>query len=53
MDTLGQTIVMVTHDPFAASHADRVIFLADGRVVQEMRSPTADSILAVVRHLGD
>jgi putative ABC transport system ATP-binding protein len=53
VDTLGQTIVMVTHDPFAASHSDRVIFLADGRVVQEMRSPTADSILAVVRHLGD
>ena len=53
VDSLGQTIVMVTHDPFAASHADRVIFLADGRVVQDMRSPTADSILAVVRHLGD
>ena len=53
VDTLGQTIVMVTHDPFAASHSDRVIFLADGRVVQDMRSPTADSILAVVRHLGD
>ena len=53
VDTLGQTIVMVTHDPFAASHSDRVIFLADGRVVQEMRSPTANSILAVVRHLGD
>ncbi|MGD0447819.1 MAG: ABC transporter ATP-binding protein [Candidatus Dormibacteria bacterium] len=53
VDDLGQTIVMVTHDPFAASHTDRVVFLADGRVVREMRSPTTDSILAVVRHLGE
>ncbi|MGO8686427.1 MAG: ABC transporter ATP-binding protein [Candidatus Dormibacteria bacterium] len=53
VDDLGQTIVMVTHDPLAASHTDRVVFLADGRVVQEMRSPTADTILAVVRHLGE
>ncbi len=53
VDDLGQTIVMVTHDPFAASHTDRVVFLADGRVVQDMRSPTTDSILAVVRHLGE
>ena len=41
----GQTIVMVTHDPIAASYTDRVIFLADGLVVDEMRSPTADSVL--------
>ena len=53
VDQLGQTIVMVTHDPLAASHTDRVVFLADGRVVQDMRSPTTDSILAAVRHLGD
>lgn len=53
VDDLHQTIVMVTHDPFAASHADRVVFLADGRVVSEMRSPTTDSVLQVVRHLGD
>ena len=53
VDEFGQTIIMVTHDPFAASHADRVVFLADGRVVQDMPSPTADSILAVVRHLGE
>ena len=53
VDDLGQTIVMVTHDPFAASHTDRVVFLADGRVVREMPSPTTDSILAVVRHLGE
>ena len=41
----GQTIVMVTHDPIAASYTDRVVFLADGRVVDEMRSPTADTVL--------
>ncbi|AXT86471.1 peptide ABC transporter ATP-binding protein [Aeromicrobium sp. A1-2] len=41
----GQTIVMVTHDPIAASYTDRVIFLADGLVVDEMRSPTAESVL--------
>ncbi|MFE3203923.1 ABC transporter ATP-binding protein [Embleya sp. NPDC059237] len=43
---LGQTIVMVTHDPNAASYADRVLFLADGRVVDEMLSPTSDTVLA-------
>ncbi|MEU5897730.1 MULTISPECIES: ABC transporter ATP-binding protein [Streptomyces] len=42
---LGQTVVMVTHDPVAASYADRVIFLADGRVVDEMHRPTADGVL--------
>src|SRR5690242_598644 len=41
----GQTIVMVTHDPNAASYADRVIFLADGRLVDELREPTADAVL--------
>jgi putative ABC transport system ATP-binding protein len=41
----GQTIVMVTHDPIAASYTDRVVFLADGRVVDEMRNPTADTVL--------
>jgi putative ABC transport system ATP-binding protein len=41
----GQTIVMVTHDPNAASYADRVIFLADGQIVDEMRDPTADAVL--------
>ena len=39
----GQTIVMVTHDPVAASYTDRVVFLADGRVVDELRSPDRDS----------
>ncbi|MDJ0341310.1 ABC transporter ATP-binding protein [Streptomyces sp. H10-C2] len=42
---LGQTIVMVTHDPVAASYADRVIFLADGRVVDELHEPTSDGVL--------
>ncbi|UGY91811.1 ABC transporter ATP-binding protein [Streptomyces gobiensis] len=42
---LGQTVVMVTHDPVAASYADRVIFLADGRIVDDMVGPTADSVL--------
>ncbi|MFD7085431.1 ABC transporter ATP-binding protein [Streptomyces sp. NPDC002181] len=45
VDELGQTIVMVTHDPVAASYADRVIFLADGRIVDEMYGPTADQVL--------
>ncbi len=42
---MGQTIVMVTHDPTAASYADRVLFLADGRIVDEMHEPTADRVL--------
>ncbi|MQS34681.1 ABC transporter ATP-binding protein [Streptomyces katsurahamanus] len=42
---LGQTVVMVTHDPVAASYADRVIFLADGRIVNEMAHPTAERVL--------
>jgi putative ABC transport system ATP-binding protein len=49
---LGQTVVMVTHDPTAASYADRVIFLADGHIVDEMRSATADEILDFMKHLG-
>ena len=48
-----QTIVMVTHDPNAASYADRVVFLADGRIVDELRDPNADAILDKVRKLGD
>ncbi|MEU6681324.1 ABC transporter ATP-binding protein [Streptomyces sp. NPDC046853] len=42
---LGQTVVMVTHDPVAAAYADRVIFLADGRIVDEMLNPTAEGVL--------
>ncbi|MEU7648851.1 ABC transporter ATP-binding protein [Streptomyces huasconensis] len=47
---LGQTVVMVTHDPVAASYADRVIFLADGRIVDEMLRPTADGVLDRMKH---
>ncbi|MGW5174483.1 ABC transporter ATP-binding protein [Streptomyces sp. NPDC004082] len=42
---LGQTVVMVTHDPVAAAYADRVVFLADGRIVDEVHGPTADAVL--------
>ena len=47
----GQTIVMVTHDPNAASFADRVVFLADGRVVDEMEAPTAERVLDHMKSL--
>jgi putative ABC transport system ATP-binding protein len=53
VDTLGQTVVMVTHDAHAASYADRVLFLADGRIIRELASPSTDAILATVRELGD
>jgi putative ABC transport system ATP-binding protein len=43
-DDLGQTIVMVTHDPLAAAHADRVVILTDGRVIEEIANPTASAI---------
>jgi putative ABC transport system ATP-binding protein len=49
---LGQTIVMVTHDPIAASYADRVVFLADGRIVSEMFDPTPESVLDRMKSLG-
>jgi putative ABC transport system ATP-binding protein len=45
VDEHGQSIVMVTHEPAAAAYADRVVFLADGRLVGELRSPTAESVL--------
>jgi len=50
---LGQTVVIVTHDPRAAAYADRVVFLADGRIVDEMRNPTADSVLDHMKNLED
>jgi putative ABC transport system ATP-binding protein len=50
---LGQTIVMVTHDPIAAAYADRVVFLADGRIVDEMQEPTAERVLDLMKRLGD
>jgi putative ABC transport system ATP-binding protein len=49
VDELGQTIVMVTHDPVAAAYADRVLYLADGRVVDDMYHPTADLVLDRMR----
>ena len=45
VDDSGQTIVMVTHDPHAASYADTVLFLEDGRIVDAMPDPTADKVL--------
>jgi putative ABC transport system ATP-binding protein len=53
VDQFGQTIVMVTHDPNAAAHADRVVFLADGRIVDTLEAPTADAIFDKMRSLGD
>ena len=49
---IGQTIVMVTHDPIAASYASRVVFLADGKVLDELRDPHPDKILDKMRLLG-
>jgi putative ABC transport system ATP-binding protein len=49
---LGQTIVMVTHDPVAAAYANRVVLLADGRLVDEIIRPTADTVLAAMQRLG-
>jgi len=48
----GQTVVMVTHDPVAASYADRVVFLSDGQIVDEMTEPTAETVLDYMKHLG-
>ena len=48
----GQTVVMVTHDPVAAAYAERVVFLADGRIVDEMAGPTADRVLDRMKDLG-
>jgi putative ABC transport system ATP-binding protein len=53
VDDLDQTIVMVTHDPGAASRADRIVFLADGRVVDEMFEPTAERVLDRMKRFGD
>jgi putative ABC transport system ATP-binding protein len=53
VDDLDQTIVMVTHDPGAASRADRIVFLADGRVVDEMLAPTAERVLDRMKRFGD
>lgn len=53
VDEFGQTIVMVTHDPVAASYTDRVVFLADGRIVDELREPDRDRILERLTRLGE
>ena len=50
---LGQTIVIVTHDPSAAAYADRVIFLSDGRIVDEMREPSAERVLDRLKRFGE
>jgi putative ABC transport system ATP-binding protein len=52
VDQHAQTIVMVTHDPYAAAHADRVVFLADGKVVDELDHPTAESIIDRMKQIG-
>ena len=48
----GQTIVMVTHDPNAASYADRVVFMADGKIVDEVLDPTAEHVFDTMRKIG-
>ncbi len=53
VDELGQTLVMVTHNPFASARADRVLFLADGRFVGEMAEPDADRVIEQMRSLGE
>jgi putative ABC transport system ATP-binding protein len=52
VDEFGQSVAMVTHDPVAAGHADRVVFLADGRVVDEMTEPTAQRVLDRLKQFG-
>jgi putative ABC transport system ATP-binding protein len=51
VDDLGRTVVLVTHDPTAAAYADRVLFLADGRLVDELDAPTADRVLDRMKSL--
>ena len=50
---LGQTVVMVTHDPVAASYASRVVFLNDGRIVDELAEPTPERVLDHLKQLGE
>jgi putative ABC transport system ATP-binding protein len=52
VDDIHQTVVMVTHDPAAAGYADRVVFLEDGRIVDEMADPTAERVLDRMKQLG-
>ncbi|MCD0447457.1 ABC transporter ATP-binding protein [Glycomyces sp. A-F 0318] len=53
VDDFGQTIVMVTHDPSAAAYADRVVFLADGQIVEDMADPTADKVIDKMKHFEE
>ncbi|MBO4204476.1 ABC transporter ATP-binding protein [Micromonospora echinofusca] len=53
VDTLHQTVIMVTHDPVAAAYADRVVFLADGRLVHDLTAPRPDQVRDVLGRLGD
>ena len=53
VDELNQTVVIVTHDAKAASYADRVVFLADGRLVEELDNPTAENILRIMARIED
>jgi putative ABC transport system ATP-binding protein len=53
VDDMSQTIVMVTHDPTAASYADRIVFLADGQIVDEMHEPTAERVLERMKKFGE
>jgi putative ABC transport system ATP-binding protein len=53
VDDLGQTTVMVTHDPIVAGYADRVVFLADGKIVDEMLEPTPDRVLDRMKSFGE
>ena len=53
VNELGQTIVMVTHDPVAAAYSDRVIVLADGRIVDELQNPSAADVLDRMKRFGD
>jgi putative ABC transport system ATP-binding protein len=53
VDHIGQTVVMVTHDPVAASYADRVLFIADGRLVDEISEPTVDMVTRHMASLGE
>ncbi|MBV8295270.1 MAG: ATP-binding cassette domain-containing protein, partial [Acidimicrobiia bacterium] len=53
VNEFGQTVVMVTHDPLGASRAERVVFLVDGQIVDEMTRPTPNKILDRMKDLGD
>jgi putative ABC transport system ATP-binding protein len=52
VDDLGQTIVMVTHDPVSASYADRIVFLKDGKIAGELLKPTPETVLDYMKKLG-